>query len=233
MKNKFLLLLVVSLCTCLSLHAQGTYDDTESMTVSDFEKMTSRQFARYKFNKYWPSFPKFEIRVGYAGAPVLDMLNFGTLERHHDWGPSWSDVFDLDELYAPQKGSTYMTGNFMAEFSWHVSKWFTLAGSLYLNGIYGSTFDPSSSEYTARDRGISIALLPVARFYWKNYEKCRLYSAIGLGANYATYQNQTSVLPTFQFTPIGLTAGRKVFFFAEYSFGFTNFGGQAGIGYRF
>lgn len=233
MKSKFLLLLILCFSASLPLCAQGLSEGTKTMTVNDFERMTPRQFARYKFNKSWPSYPKFEVRVGFAGAPVLDMLNLGSPERYDDWGASWSDVFDLDEIYAPQKGSTYMTGNFMAEFSWHARKWFTLAGSLYMNGIYGSTFDPSTSESIKRDRGISISLLPVARFYWMNYSKCRLYSSVALGVNFVTYENQTSVLPTFQYTPIGITAGRKVFFFAEYSFGFTNLGGQAGIGYRF
>lgn len=235
MMQRFLLLLCVSMFACISLDAQSVSDDDGTMTVSDFEKMTPKQFARYKFDKSWPGYPKFEVRVGYSGAPVMDVLNFGTLYHHHDhdWGQSWSDVFDLDYLYAPQSGGTAMTGNIMGEFSWHAKKWFTLAGALYVNGLVGTEVDPSTSEIISRDRGVSIALLPVARFYWRNYEKCRLYSAVGLGVNFATYDGQTSFLPTFQFSPIGITAGRKVFFFAEYTFGFTNLGGQFGIGYRF
>lgn len=233
MIQRILLVLSVSLVACLSLDAQDISDGNGTMTVSDFEKMTPKQFARYKFDKSWPGYPKFEVRVGYAGAPVMDALNFGTMDYLTDWGPSWSDVFDLDYLYAPQSGGIAMTGNFMAEFSWHAKKWFTLAGALYVNGIVGNYYDPSTVEIVSRDRGVSIALIPVARFFWRNYAKCRLYSAVGLGVNYATYEGHTSFLPTFQFSPIGITAGRKVFFFAEYTFGFTNLGGQFGIGYRF
>lgn len=195
--------------------------------------MSVKEFNKYKFDKAWPEFPAFEVRLGFAGAPVLDMLNFGAVKHAVDRGPSWSDVFSLDALYAPQQGDTYMTGNIMGEFSWHVKKWFTLAGALYVNGFYGSTVNPDTGDVLSRNRGVSIALLPVARFYWKNFERCRLYSSVGLGVNFASYKGDTSVLPTFQFSPIGFTAGRKFFVFAEYTFGFTNLGGQAGIGYRF
>ena len=227
--RKFLLLLA-GFCAYLTLNAQTGSDRT--LTVEDFERMSVKEFNKYKFDKAWPEFPAFEVRLGFAGAPVLDMLNFGAVKHAEDRGPSWSDVFSLDALYAPQQGDTYMTGNIMGEFSWHVKKWFTLAGALYLNGFYGSTVNPDTGDVLSRNRGVSIALLPVARFYWKNFERCRLYSSVGLGVNFASYKGDTSVLPTFQFSPIGFTAGRKFFVFAEYTFGFTNLGGQAGIGYR-
>ena len=228
--RKFLLLLA-GFFAYLTLNAQTGSDRT--LTVEDFERMSVKEFNKYKFDKAWPEFPAFEVRLGFAGAPVLDMLNFGAVKHAVDRGPSWSDVFSLDALYAPQQGDTYMTGNIMGEFSWHVKKWFTLAGALYVNGFYGSTVNPDTGDVLSRNRGVSIALLPVARFYWKNFERCRLYSSVGLGVNFASYKGDTSVLPTFQFSPIGFTAGRKFFVFAEYTFGFTNLGGQAGIGYRF
>lgn len=230
---KRFLFLLIAFCAFLTLNAQTKSDGPQSMTVEDFERMSVKEFNKYKFDKAWPEFPQFEVRVGFAGAPMLDILNFSDEKFVSDWGPSWSDVYSLDAIYAAQLGDTRMTGNIMAEFSWHVKKWFTLAGAVYINGLYSSTLDPSTGDILSRDRGASVALLPVARFYWANFEKCRLYSSVGLGVNFASYKGETSVLPTFQFSPIGFTAGRKFFVFAEYTFGFTNLGGQAGFGYRF
>lgn len=230
---KRFLFIFAALCMCIPLCAQTSSDQYGTMTVEDFENMSTREFTKYKFSKMWTDFPKFEVRIGVAGYPIADDFRFNSGEHRVMWDATWSDVFDLDEIYAPQPGPTYMTGNFLAEFSWHAKTWFTLAGCIYANGIYGSVFDPYTGERISRNRGISLAILPVARFYWRNFERCRFYTSLGLGVSYASYKGDTSVIPTFQFAPIGITAGRKVFFFAEYNYGITTFGGQAGLGYRF
>ena len=220
---KRLLILCAGLFLAVSAHAQ--------MTDEDYEGMTPRQFRLYKFDRNWEDFPKFEVRAGYSGIPVMDLLNFGVIMDHDILPPDFGSR--LDQIYQPKEGSTYMTGNFLAEFSWHMRKRFTLTGALFVNGIYSSLIDPDINEAIGHDRGVSLTFIPQARFYWANGERFRLYSSVGVGVNYATFRGETSVLPTIQLNPIGVTAGRKVFFFAEYNWGFTTFGGQAGIGYRF
>lgn len=84
-----------------------------------------------------------------------------------------------------------------------------------------------------RARGVSVTILPNIYWYWANYPKCRFYSGFGLGINMATYDGKSLANPAVQFTPIGFTAGKKFFFFAEYSFGTLCLGGKAGFGYRF
>ena len=225
---KRLLILIVTLFCAFAYTAQA-----QDYTSYDVEKMTPAQFRRYKFDKLWDTYPKFEVRAGFGGLPLIDMLRFGVDDIVDEVrGPSYPR-YSLDYIYQPQEGATYMVGLFTAEFSWHVKKWFSLAGQLTFNGFYGSVVDPSSGDKIARENGLSFSFIPYARFYWANFAKCRLYSAVGVGVNLYGHQGVSQALPAVQLIPIGITAGKRVFFFAEYAMGSVYYGGQLGVGYRF
>lgn len=215
---------MITLLAAFPLCAQQTLPpDLMSMSVAEFRRMKAEQL--------WQEFPKFEVRVGYSGFPIADLITYG-------WDGEWDIIppnlrNELEDMYAPAEGASYMTGNFNAEFSWHIKSWFTLAGGFYFNGMYGSMIDPATSEVISRDKGVTFSFIPTARFYWLNSDKCRLYSSVGLGFMTGSYRKDRYTIPAFQFSPFGVTAGKKVFFFAEYSMGTTYFGGQIGLGYRF
>ena len=61
----------------------------------------------------------------------------------------------------------------------------------------------------------------------------RLYSEVGLGVSMMAFDGETDILPTIQATAFGITVGREVFLFAEYSVGTVCLGGKVGLGYRF
>ena len=235
---KKILILLISLCAVHSLSAQQTDRQTDPQTDQQVSpellSMKVSEFRQMKAEKMWQEFPKFEARLGYGGFPIVDVLEFGFDGFEDMFKPFWDSTGDLENMYAPAEGATYMTGNIMAEFSWHIRKWFTLAGVMSFNGIYGSTIDPSSGAVLSRDSGVTFSFIPTARFYWANFEKCRLYSAVGLGFMTTNgYRHIKNFIPTFQLSPFGVTAGKNVFFYAEYSMGMTYLGGQLGIGYRF
>lgn len=227
---KKLITLVFLLCSVAVLNAQENIDP-ESPVLS--EDMSVRQFRRMKFQKLWNEYPKFEMRFGYSGFPIADIIGYEFTSRDNINGPYWNRPPGLEGMYAPYEGATYMTGNFSAEFSWHIKKWLTLSGGLYANGIFGSEIDPYDGSIVSRKAGASVTVLPVARFYWMNAAKCRLYSSAGIGLNVSGYDRTAYLIPAFQLTPIGITVGTKVFFYAEYSLGTVYLGGQAGIGFRF
>jgi hypothetical protein len=221
-----ILVLLLLLSAAVPLCAQQNDSDILSMSVAEFRRM--------KVDRMWQDYPKFEVRVGYGGFPIVDVLEYSSNGLEDAMVSLFNPVGDLESMYTPDEGATYMTGNIMAEFSWHAEKWLTVAGILSFNGIYGSMVDPSTGEVLSRDRGVTFSFIPTARFYWANFEKCRLYSAIGVGFMTTNgYRHIKNFIPTFQLTPFGITAGGKVFFFAEYSLGMTYLGGQIGLGYRF
>ena len=81
--------------------------------------------------------------------------------------------------------------------------------------------------------GAAVTLLPQAQFNWLNTKNVRLYSSAGLGLAFGGYDKEFQLYPAAQLSPLGITAGQKVFFFAEQSFGTAYFGGKLGVGYRF
>lgn len=227
---KRILILLFSLIVAVPLCAQ----QAEQAGSPDLFSMSVAEYRRAKTEKMWQDFPKMEVRLGYGGFPLVDIIEYGALGFDEFFESVFIQTGELEDLYAPAEGATYMTGNISAEFSWHIKRWLTLAGTLVFNGIYGTTIDPSSGEIVSRDRGVTFSFIPTARFYWANFEKCRLYSSVGLGVMATDgYRHIRNVIPTVQVSPFGVTAGTKVFFFAEYSMGLTFMGGQLGIGYRF
>lgn len=175
---------------------------------------------------------KFEVRLGWGGYPLVDevyVIDSSWDDKHY---PAYIDTGDLGSIYGAQVGSIYMTGQIFGEFSWNVRKKLSLAGGLYFNGIYGSIVDPDTTEPIRRTHGVSATLLPTVYWYWANYPKCRLYSSAGLGITVKGYDGLSMATPAFQMTAIGFTAGKKVFFFAEYCVGTLCMGGKAGLGYR-
>lgn len=224
---KRIVTLLICILAAFPLFAQQNADYVlPSVEVNRSRKMNKE--------KMWAEFPKLEVRVGYSGFPIVDVLIYG-LDGLDILDPSAPGGYgSLEHMYSPAEGATYLTGNFNAEFSWHIKPWFTLAGGLYFNGVYGSTVDPSDGSLISRDRGVTLSFIPTARFYWANFKNCRLYSSCGLGFSTSFGFKDVSFFgPAIQFTPIGVTAGRRVFFFGEYSYGSVYFGGQIGVGYRF
>lgn len=212
------------LCAIPHLTAQSKIDDRLlEIKMADIQREKS----------FWENWPyKFEVRAGWGGMSIMDDYNY----LHDDsliYGPGYDRPDGLEGLYAPQKGNTYMTGQIFGEFSWHIKRRLSLAGGIYVNGMYGTYVDPDNGQVIRPRRGVSVIMIPSVRLYWSNYEKVRFYSEFGLGVNVSAFDGEKNVIPAVHSTPVGMTAGRKVFFFAEYSVGTVCLGGKIGLGYRF
>ena len=139
----------------------------------------------------------------------------------------------LESLYGTYQGREYMTGLISGEISIHFRKWFTLAVEAGINGMWGRVHDKYDGSFVRHTRGISLTVMPHARFYWANAKNVRFYSGIGIGLGLGQYDKYFEVYPAFQLSPIGFTVGRKIFAFGETSLGTAYFGGKFGVGYRF
>ena len=210
---KRLLLLICLLCSAASLSAQGT---------GPKEKNFSKRFPY-----------RYELRLGYGATPMYDTDNFMRTGYFYKYdyvtGPYEPS---LDNLYRVQEGSRYVSGVFTGEFSIHYRRWFTLAFSLGVNGMWGNEYDPLTEIYT-RKSGVSFNLMPVARFNWFTFSKIRMYSAVGAGLYAGFYDDDAVVTPAGMLVPVGITLGKKFFFFAETVISTATMGGNMGIGYRF
>lgn len=195
-------------------------------------RMTAAELRLEKERLFREDYPdNQEIRIGIAGAPAS--MSFGNLYYDDMPPPYYSEYPTLNDVYGYQKGTTYAVGIFLAEYCYHFNRWFSLAASLDMCGLYNDILDPYDAGRVGRENGVAAALFTHARFYWSNRRYARLYSAVGIGFEANTYGNDKGVTGGLQLTPIGITIGRKVFFFAEYSYGTMYVGGTAGVGYRF
>ena len=167
-----------------------------------------------------------EWRFGLSGLPAIDALIHG---RFHDHEPY--DV-DIDHAYESYGGPRRMLGLLSAEYSINRSKRFTFAVGGYVNYIWNRVNDYAGRR-TGTEIGLSLHVIPTARYKYVSKPAFSVYGSIGLGAMVGCEDGEFFALPTFQIIPIGITFGRKVYGFAEYGAGFTYLGGSVGIGYRF
>ena len=169
---------------------------------------------------------RHEWRFGLSGLPAIDALIHG---RFHDHEPY--DV-DIDHAYESYGGPRRMLGLLSAEYSINRSKRFTFAVGGYVNYIWNRVNDYAGRR-TGTEIGLSLHVIPTARYKYVSKPAFSAYGSIGLGAMVGCEDGEFFALPTFQIIPIGITFGRKVCGFAEYGAGFTYLGGSVGIGYRF
>ena len=186
--------------------------------------------------RFKQNFPfRYEVSLGWGGYPILD---------DYLWGSGWGcqackemaamhNSGHLSHLYRTVNGGEYMTGLISAEFNIHYSRRFTLSLEAGVNGIWGKSYNRLDGSLADKMHGAIVTLLPQAQFNWLNKKNVRLYSSFGLGASVGGYDNEFDAYVAAQLTPFGVTAGHKVFFFAEQSIGTAYFGGKFGIGYRF
>ena len=197
----------------------------------------AQDWRELRKQEFLDNFPyKYEVRLGWSGYPILEAANFpnggGSPFMKYDVDPYYNYA-SLNNMYGTYQGPEYMTGLISGEFSIHFRRWFTLAVEAGFNGMWGRVYDRSDGIFVRNTSGISFTLMPHARFYWANAKNVRFYSGIGLGLGLGQYDKYFEVYPAFQFSPIGFTAGRKIFAFGETSLGTAYFGGKFGIGYRF
>ncbi len=171
---------------------------------------------------------KYELRVGW-GMPS------DTPVPAYESNPAYLNGGRLSSIYSPVVGSLYSTGGFSAEFGLNFRKWFTLALQTSFSGIWNDVYKPNKTDVMYRDRGVVFNIAPQARFNWVKRPVFRMYSTVGVGLTLVSYGHFNTIEPSFQFVPLGIAAGKDVFFFAELGGGTgCNFlGYHLGLGYRF
>ena len=153
---------------------------------------------------------RHEWRFGISGIPAIDALIHG---RYHDHDPYYK--MDIDQVYEDYGGPRRMLGLLSAEYSINRSKRFTFAVGGYVNYIWNRVNDYAGIR-KGTEIGLSLHVIPTARYKYVSKPAFSAYGSIGLGAMVGCEDGEFFALPTFQIIPIGITFGRKVYGFAEY-----------------
>jgi hypothetical protein len=101
--------------------------------------------------------------------------------------------------------------------------------------VWNDVYDHNKADVLYRDRGVVFNIAPQVRLNWVKRPVFRMYSSVGVGLTLVSYGKLNAIEPSFQLVPLGMAAGKDVFFFAEVGGGSsTNFlGYHVGLGYRF
>lgn len=170
---------------------------------------------------------KYEMRFGYGGFPLYDNDNY---DYHADL--DFSDKL-LSDCYGDYVSGLDFTGIFSAEFNFIFTKWFTLSLGAGADLMFVRYSDPVSRTRTWTRSGISVNVMPQARFAYVSKEYVKMYSAVGLGLYGGRLGDRSHLSVGWQVVPIGIMFGRKVFGFVEIGIGTMYAGGLAGVGFRF
>ena len=171
---------------------------------------------------------KYEVRLAYGGPSVAsdyipDMMYSGV-----------SSGF-LATLYSANDGPLYATGAITAEFGMTLRKWLTLSLTASATGLWMERYDSYSMDLIGRKNGLTFNLMPQIRLNWVSRPSFKMYSSLGLGMAVCAFAGQTVVSDAFMIVPLGMSIGRRFFFFWETGTGnYNSFTGMnAGFGYRF
>lgn len=164
-------------------------------------------------------------------------LSAGVLPLFTNDLDGWNDPYDFGWGFESTKrylGPTYTTGALTASYSFRCKKWdFGLAVSW--THEYCRVHSNLDNSVLRRLSTSFLSVIPTVRFSWFSYRSLRLYSACGMGITFLTgdrngYTQGSAV--GMQLTYIGISAGKRVFGFAELGTGAhgTLLGG---VGFRF
>lgn len=147
----------------------------------------------------------------------------------------YSNTFEGVHSY--YEGSLRMTGAIVATYTYRPRRWLEVGFTLSYAGFYRNLYYSSDGSTAQLERDHFFTLMPLVRFSWLNRRSVRIYSEFQLGwqlgfekwyfSEYSSYNYLAA-----QFTPFGISVGRRFFGYAELGIGMRGLF-SAGVGYRF
>lgn len=136
------------------------------------------------------------------------------------------------------EGPLRTTGGLGVAYGYRVRRWLEVGASFTYAGYYCNLLRTSDGGVASRLREHYLTLMPYVRFSWLNRRSVRLYASLhagyqlGIERDYKMDKADKNHYFGGQFTPFGISVGRRLFGYAEIGVGMRGvFVG--GIGYRF
>lgn len=131
-------------------------------------------------------------------------------------------------------GGAVTTFSAVAEVRYTLSRWISvgLAGGLH-DRSRSASLGPLPEDEPEPKMSYDCNLMMNVYANWVNRESFRLYSGVGFGTMGGYVKGDGHPSHGFQFTPVGLSYGRRFYGFAELGMGWMYSLSRAGIGIRF
>ena len=160
----------------------------------------------------------YEAKLGWFPA---DVLNIVYLMGEDPSG---------ETTYEPMKTA----GLFSADFDYKVKKWLTVGAKVnYRNSWRDMKTNSDGLEIYSIDRLQVVSVMPTVKFTTGYDSVFRYYATLGVGAGMNLSSGVNDAFMALQFTPVGISVGKKVSWYFELGIGHAFMGFMTGISWRF
>ena len=161
---------------------------------------------------------KYEAKLGWF---PIDALNIVYLMGEDPSGVT---------TYGPMKTA----GLFSADFDWKVKKWLTVGAKVnYRNSWRDMKTISDGLEVYSIDRLQAVSVMPTVKFTTGYDSVFRYYATLGVGAGMDLSSGVNDSFVALQFTPVGISVGKKISWYFELGIGHAFMGFMTGISWRF
>ena len=135
-----------------------------------------------------------------------------------------------ETTYGPMKTA----GLFSADFDWKVKKWLTVGAKLnYRNSWRDMKTISDGLEVFSIDRLQAVSVMPTVKFTTGYDSVFRYYATLGVGAGMDLSSGVNDAFMALQFTPVGISVGKKISWYFELGIGHAFMGFMTGLSWRF
>lgn len=223
------MLLLVALLFAVSAHAQLRYTYRDSLGTYRVIFRPAVQSDDYAVRYNLPLAENTnELRIGFGHGAYI--TNEWTFDHYWDYEYNQSLESDRFNVY-PARWVTLGVemGNWIKE-------WFYVGGTVVYTGGFKRVLSVPLRRHERTLSFNNFAIMPQLRFAWVRRNIVQLYSGIGMGVQFAFWDNdnikEVGYDIAFDVTYIGISVGRKFFGYLDFgpsSRGILSFG----FGYRF
>jgi hypothetical protein len=172
-----------------------------------------------------------QVGGGLPGLTVLAMLDMLFVDFGDDVSPDMSlrgRLADSRYYWSKTRAVTSLT----LDYGYRVRDWLSLGAKGAVGFTTRARRHVATNDILYRDSRVAASLLFNMRFEWLHRRSFMMYSSFGVGATSIFDFSNGLVIPMFDATYVGFTAGRKFYYFLELGGGASGTI-RTGVGCRF
>ena len=214
-----------------------------SETVSAY---TSENYTSYVENQLEMNKAKYDLNVpslecnnslqvggGLPGLWLMAMLDLLYVDVDIFPDPTqYVSISDQLADYRYYRTKERVVTSLTLDYSYRVKKWLSLGAKGAVGFRTRGIRHKVTNDLLYRESRVAASLLFNMRFDWLHRRNVMMYSSLGVGVTSIFDYNDGMVFPMFDATYVGLTAGRKFYYFLELGAGASGTV-RTGVGCRF
>ena len=241
MKRQLTLLSVIPTTECsLSAQVVITTDELgENVSTYTSENYTSYVESQMKMNQATSNLNisslecnnSLQVGGGLPGLWLAAMLDMFWVDSSLDYScdNSLSDKLAAHRYFHTKER---IVTSLTLEYSYRVKRWLSLGAKGAVGFRTRGIRNKITNDLLYRESRVAATLLFNMRFDWLHRRNIMMYSSLGVGVASIFDYNDGMVFPMFDATDVGLTAGRKFYYFLEWGAGASGTL-RTGVGCRF